>query len=410
MMKMMKRVLLAATVSLLVVNWGHAQEGVTVNTIRLGGVMDLEGRSSGLGQGMKRGIEAALEDQLIGNRRIEFITENDSYTPSKTIEGVNKLVGENIFAMIGNVGTPTAKVALPILAKSDVPAIGFFTGAGLLRPGVGEVVNFRASYVQETAAVIKRALQQGILASEVCAYVQNDAYGMAGVQGIANALESEQGTSEVIDTLNQILGMEGVDPERNGVGPVGVYKRNTFTSKDGYKSLKAWEEKAGTTCKLVVAVGTYNAIARFGGYSRYKGDNWLISAVSFTGAENFQRALNEFGINEGILMTQVVPLRSGAPIIQQARQKLGEDFGYVTLEGFIVGKMWLYYMNQIQGPPSRQAFLDVVKGSITDLGGLTLDFSSDNQGSDFVAVTYLDGEDWESAASKRWSKIFSDQL
>ena len=406
----MKRAMCTAALALLMVNWSHAQEGVTVNTIRLGGVMDLEGRSSGLGQGMKRGIEAALQDQLVGNRRIEFITENDSYTPSKTIEGVNKLVGEDIFAMIGNVGTPTAKVALPILAKAGVPAIGFFTGAGLLRPGVGDVVNFRASYVQETAAVIKRALQQGVLASEVCAYVQNDAYGMAGVQGIANALSPEEGTGEVINTLNQILQMEGTDPERNGVGPVGVYKRNTFTSKDGYRSLKDWEAKAGTQCKLVVAVGTYNAIARFGGYSRYKGDNWLISAVSFTGAENFQRALQEFGINDGILMTQVVPLRSSAPIIQEARQKLGEDFGYVTLEGYVVGKMWLYYMNQIQGPPSREAFLDVVKGSITDLGGLALDFSSDNQGSDFVAVTYLDGENWESAAGKRWNRIFSNQL
>ena len=411
---MKSKLLFGLVASCLVSLSGHSvmaqDDGITVNTIRLGGVMDLEGRSRGLGQGMKRGIEAAIENAVIDGRRIEFVTVNDSYTPSKTVEGVRQLVDSGVFAMIGNVGTPTARVALPELAKAGVPAVGFFTGAGLLRPGVGDVVNFRASYVQETAAVINRAIQQGILPTEVCAYVQNDAYGMAGVRGVSDALRDQGGVGDVLTRLDQILEMEGEAPERNNIGPVGVYKRNTFTSKEGYASLKAWEEQSGTKCRLVVAVGTYNSIARFAGYSRYKGDNWLISAVSFTGADNFQRALAEFGITDGVLMTQVVPLTSNLPIIQEARQALGADFGYVTLEGYIVGKMWLYYMNQIQGLPTREAFLNAVQGSVVDLGGLSLNFSDDNQGSNFVAVTYLEGDGWQSASGQRWDRIFRNQL
>ena len=166
----------------------YAVNGVTETVIRVGGVMDLKGDSRGLGEGMRNGIEAAFEDVTVKGRRLEFTPMNDNYSPPKTVESTVKLLDEGVFIMLGNVGTPTAKVSLPILAEKNVPAVGFFTGAGLLRPGVGDIINFRASYVQETAAVISSALSSGLKATEICAFVQNDAYGMAGVAGIKRAL------------------------------------------------------------------------------------------------------------------------------------------------------------------------------------------------------------------------------
>ena len=59
----------------------EAEPGVTPSTIRIGGVMDLEGVSRGLGLGMKTGIEAAVRGQRVRGRRIEFVTLNDSYPP-----------------------------------------------------------------------------------------------------------------------------------------------------------------------------------------------------------------------------------------------------------------------------------------------------------------------------------------
>lgn len=169
-----------------------AAQGVTGDTIRVAGVMDLEGRSRGLGLGMKRGIEAAFAGQRVRGYRIEYVTLDDSYTPEKTVEATRSLLDQDVFAFVGNVGTPTSKVALPLLAERGVPAVGFFTGAGLLRPGVGDVVNFRASYVQETAEVINKAIDAGVPVTGICAYVQNDAYGMAGVEGIRQALSGRR--------------------------------------------------------------------------------------------------------------------------------------------------------------------------------------------------------------------------
>lgn len=396
----------ALVVALLGASNAMATTGVTPSKIIIGGVMDLQGRSRGLGQGMREGILAAISKAQVDGRSIEYRTLDDSYTPSKTIVATNKLLDEGVFLMMGNVGTPTAKVSLPILAQRGVPAVGFFTGAGILRPGVGDIVNYRASYVQETRKVIDAALEAGAKPEQICAYVQNDAYGMAGVQGIKRALAARPGTGGITKTLDTILSLPGENPDRNDLGPVGVYTRNTFQARPGYMSLKTWEKQQHTRCRLVVTVGTYNAVAQFAGYSRYKGDNWLISAVSFTGADNLRSALKELRIDNNVVMTQVVPLPSSAlPIVQEARAALGDDLGYVSLEGFIVGKMFLTAMDRIKGPITRQSFLDAILGTRMSLGGLDLDFTTDNQGSDLVVPTILRNGQFRPMSEEDWRTL-----
>ncbi len=389
------------------------ETGVTKNSIRIASVLDLNGRSKGLGQGMKAGIQAAIAGQTIQGKSIEYITANDSYTPTKTIEETQNMVDRGVFAMIGNVGTPTAKVSLPILAQNQVPAIGFFTGAGLLRPGVGHINNYRASYVQETAAVISSALDSGIKPDEICAFVQNDAYGMAGVTGIKRALAGvNQLSSSTKEALNKIIGMTGENPNRNGIGPIGVYQRNTNISSPGYKSLKAWEKAQSVQCKLVVTVGAYTAIAKFIEYSRYKGENWLVSAVSFTGAGNLSRALASANIYDGVIMTQVVPpLDSKLEIVQAAKAALGNKFGYVSLEGYIVGKMWLKAMKNIKGDITRKNYLKSINSQQYSLGGVEINFTDDNQGSDLVIMTNLGSDDgFKPIQSQELSNLFNKKI
>ncbi len=386
---------------------GIAGEGVTDEQIVLGTVLDLEGRSQGLGQGMLQGMQAALEGQSVGARRIVLLSANDSYTPTRTVEATRRLMAQGVFLFAGNVGTPTAAVSLPLLASAGIPAVGFFSGAGLLRPGEGDILNFRASYAQETAAVIRKVLGFGVDPLQVCAFVQNDAYGMAGIQGLREALQDEEGMALPLKALRDMLAMEGDDPERNNIGPVGVYTRNTFTARSGYDSLKHWEQQSGKPCRLVVTVGTYEAVGRFIAYARGKGERWLFSAVSFTGADNLLDTLNRFGIEDRVVMTEVTPsaVDSALPIVQEARTALGEQLGQVSLEGYIVGRMVLYGLQSVaeQGlPMERQNFLKVFRGRRFLLGGLPMDFQDDNQGSDFVAVTLLSKGRWVPATDPVW--------
>lgn len=383
--------------------------GVGKTAIRIGGVMALEGPASGLGQNMKAGIDAAVKGATIQGRNIEFVVLNDSYNPPDTIEATRKLLGEGIFAMVGNVGTPTARVALPILAEQKVPAVGFFTGAGLLRPGDGAIINYRASYAQEIAAVIEAALRTGVKPNQVCAFVQNDSFGMAGVTGVIMALGKQPGAAEIIAKLEKILAIPDEDPQRNDVGPVGVYPRNTVLVRDGYKSLKQWEQATGDRCRLVVTVGTYEPIAQFMAYARkLKQEPWIISAVSFTGAESLQEEFRKYGIREDIIMTQVVPaLNSSLPIVETARKALGNRLGYISLEGYIVGKMFLAILDKAGNTPTRERFVEAARGQKFDLDGLTLDFTKDNQGSDFVLLTLLQGDVFTVIEPSQVEKLFT---
>jgi ABC-type branched-subunit amino acid transport system substrate-binding protein len=346
---------------------------------------------------MKAGLEAALVGEKLRGKTINISFENDFYEPSTAEHGTKELIDKGIFLMVGNVGTPTAKATLPILAEHNVPAVGFFTGAALLRPGEGNIINYRASYAQEIKAVVKFALESGLKAREICAYVQNDSYGMAGLAGLKQALIEAEAPNSIIESYEEVLAIQGEAPERNNITSVGVYTRNTPYVKPGYNSLKKWERKTGNRCKLVFTAGSYSNVARFAKHVQEQGETWIISALSFTGADDFQLDLEEYGVKDRIIMTQVVPLlNSPLDIVRQAKAELGEEFSFVSLEGYIVGKMILKILQDIPGNLTRENFLAQMSKSKFNLGGLLIDFTKDgNQGSNLVIVSYLTPSGYE---------------
>ena len=65
----------------------------------------------------------------------------------------------------------------------------------------------------------------------------------------------------------------------------------------------------------------------------------------------------------------------------------------MSLESYIVGKLFVTIMQAIDGPLTRDNFLKAVKRQPYDIGGVKVDFTTDNQGSDFVQATVLrDGQ------------------
>ena len=387
-----------------------AETGITDKTIRLGSVLALRGKAKGLGLGMKNGLEAAFKGERVQGRTFELLFENDFYEPSKAIQATNTLIQKNIFLMIGNVGTPTAAVTLPILAKENIPSVGFFTGAGILRPGQGgPIANYRASYIQETAAVIENARMHGVKSEEICAYVQDDKYGDSGLQGIRIALGKANAPQQMLESLDALLQMSGNGESRNNRGLVGFYRRNTTKVLEGYRSLKNWEKKTGYTCKLVITVGAYANIAQFVRNAQKNGENWIISAVSFTGADNFMNDLKRYKSVQKIIMTQVVPLLdSNLPIVKEAKEKLTKkDFGFVSLEGFIVGKMTIEILKNIQGDLTRENFIKQVKATKMNLGGLEIDFTTNGyQGSNLVILSYPTIKDgYQVVSEKVWKTL-----
>lgn len=371
--------------------WSRAEEtGITDKTIRIGATIPLEGDYKVYGLAMKQGMESALAGQTVQKHQIEWVVINDFYDPTKAVEAAKKLINQGIFAMVNSFGSPTTRAVLPLLAENKVPAFGFYTGAAFTGPG--DVLNFRASYAREVETVVDAALAAGFKPTEVCAYAQNDAYGMGGVKGFRAALAKQPGAEQIVAKVDQILNMPGDNPERNGIGPVGVYQRDTVAAREGYQSLKKWEAASGNRCRLVATTAVYDPAAAFMGYARYKGETWIFSSPSPAAGSRLATMIKEHGITDKVIATQIVPSPdSSLPVVMDARKALGGNLDYVSLESYIVGKLFVTIMQAIEGPLTRENFLKAARRQIYDIGGVKVDFTTDNQGSDFVLFTVLRG-------------------
>ncbi|MEM7594324.1 MAG: ABC transporter substrate-binding protein [Cyanobacteria bacterium P01_A01_bin.83] len=378
--------------------------GVTKKKIHLGSVLVLQGQDEAIGNGMRLGIEAALAGERVQGRSLEISFKNDYYEPASARQATLELLEEeDIFLALGNVGTPTAKLTLPILTQHNIPAVGFFTGARLLRENASPlIVNYRASYEQEIATVIKMALAAGVTPEEVCAYIQNDSYGLDALENLKQTLAQAGASKEIIAGYDQVLQATGDYPsgtlrDRNNIGPVGIYTRNTLKSEPGYNSLKNWESQSGNKCKLVVTAATYRNLTYFAKKSQEEANKWIISALSFTGADELRWDLSEYNVTEGVIMTQVVPLlNSELPIVKSARSALGKNLGVISLEGYVVGKMVLKILRDIPGELTTENFLQQVQKSRFNLGGIPIDFTDgDNQGADLIIVSQIKPEGFQ---------------
>ena len=136
--------------------------GVTDSEIRFGISAPFSGAAKELGQNMKLGIEAAFRVANakggVHGRQLRLIAADDGYEPARTALTMKRLYeGDQVFGVVGNVGTPTAVVGLPYALERKMLFFGAFTGAGLLRsdPPDRYVFNYRASYAEETEATVQ---------------------------------------------------------------------------------------------------------------------------------------------------------------------------------------------------------------------------------------------------------------
>ena len=203
---------------------------------------------------------------------------------------------------------------------------GAFTGAGVLRrdPPDRYVFNYRASYAEETAAIVHYLLTvRGVKPDEIAVFAQQDGYGKAGFSGVAKALRKA-----------------GFDAKR--IVRVG-YARNSMDLDAAVNGLLAHKAQI----KAVVMVPTYRQAAVFVKRVRDQGLNPIFTSVSFVDSNAFAEALRELGPKyaDGVIVTQVVPFfGSGATGVLEYRERLARYFpaeqpGFVSLEGYIVARV-----------------------------------------------------------------------
>ena len=67
--------------------------------------------------------------------------------------------------------------------------------------------------------------------------------------------------------------------------------------------------------------------------------------------------------------------------------------GFVTLEGYLVGRLVVEALKRVDGEPTREKLLDAIGAAPFDLGGVKLSYGpAKNQGSDQVFFTILQAD------------------
>src|SRR5262249_44161093 len=117
---------------------GLVVRGVTDDSITLGMSAAFSGPSRELGNRMKLGLETAFaainDDGGVARRKLRLLALDDGYEGVRALANVRELIDERgVFAIIGDVGTPTAQQVLPYVLAHKRILFGAFTGAAILR-------------------------------------------------------------------------------------------------------------------------------------------------------------------------------------------------------------------------------------------------------------------------------------
>lgn len=369
------------------------------------------GPSRSLGIELYRGSRAYF-DQVNGHggvhgRQLVLKAYDDAYDPTRAIRNTIRLVEEDqAFVLFNYVGTPTVTRVLPLVKQYDsLPMLLFFPFTGAepqRRPPYQEYVfNLRASYLDETAAIVERMLALG--RERIAVFYQADAYGRAGWEGVRKALREN-----------------GLD-----IHAEATYRRGFDFSEDLHEQV---EILSTASPDAIVAVCAYAACAALVRDARNAGLAVPIVNLSFSGSEAMAdlltRAEQASGIDYGghLITSQVVPsyqdlslaavaeyraaMEALGPVLPEAADATDyapKPFSFISLEGYLNARLLVAVLERLGPSADRGALREAAEqlGEV-DLGvGRTLSFGPDrHQASSAVFFTTLrDGhfvplEDW----------------
>jgi ABC-type branched-subunit amino acid transport system substrate-binding protein len=355
-------------------------------------VFGMSGPFSGPARELGRDLEAGIQTCFhqvndaggIGGWHLKLVALDDGYDPDRALANMHELFDKHRAAgVVGNVGTPTGQKVLPYVVDHDLLFFGAFTGAKFLRrnPPDRLVFNYRASYDEETAALVKYLLDVRKIAPEALAvFAQQDAYGDAGFEGVARTFRQR-----------------GLDPDKTlRVG----YVRNSLDVTAAVDGVLA---RPGI--RAVVMVPTYQPAARFIQRVKSARPDMIFGNVSFVGSTALAEELRELtgGVTtgEGVIVTQVVPpVSSNSAAVSHYRDLAKRYFpsqrpSFVSLEGFIAASILVEGLRRA-GPTAKTDELVAALESIKDLDlgiGTHLGFApSEHQASHKVWGTVIDAE------------------
>jgi len=403
--------------------------------IQLGMTGPFQGPSQDLGTEMRRGILAMLKRVNdrggIFGRPVMLTSLNDNYDPMQARKNAEVLLDveqnvadpdspdrrgkDSVFALIGNIGTPTMLETAPLATKNRVLYFAPFTGSQrYLRDNTNSpyVYNYRAGYFDETEAMVDYLAnyrQPRVISSppadsyrRVLAFTQKDSYGDAGYEGLVQAYNKlaplpQPDSSQANPSIARIY------YDRENVQSVEPAIAKTAEMLSGILG-----DGSSRQSVAIVMVDTYLPGNKFirGVKDWLNQDAARASAldvvflnVSFVGSDSLAAALTSApeiyldvrdgsrrAYAEGVMVTQVVPYYDTQSVaVSEYRADMaaldGGTHTFTSLEGYVVARLFVKAL-ELNGPSlDTESFRGTLDNSMSnvDIGiGTRLSFSSTN--------------------------------
>lgn len=376
--------LLAFWLALLPVATPAAETGISDTTIVFGQSACFSGPNRQLGFNYRAGIRAALQEANrrggVNGRTLRLISLDDAYEPDQAAANAERFASENdVFAVIGGVGTPTAKRIAPVLKTAKIPFVGPFTGAAFLRNArrFPNVVNLRAGYLDETRVLVDHILRKrgkkrfGII-------YQDDAFGRSVLKNYKSVLDGK------------------------GIPILGktAFSRNTHAVQASLFAL------AKADLDAIMIVGAYASNSEIINLAHSLGHRYIMANLSFVLSYELKKRID--APSDRILVSEVMPDADGTGmrVVRSFQRALGAmgaasgeqdgKFGVneVSLEGYILGRFAIEVLERMGETLTREHFLQqaLTSGPIA-IDDWTLAFEpGTNTGSRYVRLIDLGGD------------------
>lgn len=349
-----------------------ATSGVTATSVRFGMSSPMTGTAGAYGRQMKQGVEAAFAEVNaaggIHGRRLELTALDDGYETANAVANAKRLIDdEHVFALLSFYGSTPTTAVLPVLSARRVPLIGTVSGAESLRAPVNPYMfNIRASYADETAAIVKNLTT--VRLQRIAVLYQDDAFGLSGLNGVTAALS------------------------RYGLRPVA----QASVPRNSVDVDKAVMEIAKAAPQAVVMVTLSLPSAAFVRKMHAVGLSPFFVALSPVGADHLIAELGDQQAR-GIQVAQVVPYPWGTrtEIVRQYQKALTAftgkaEYSYYGMEGYINARVAIAALVRCGAKPTQEELVAALRMRPIDLGGYRVDFEpNSNEGSRYVEISVI---------------------
>jgi len=363
---------LLSSAALLLASAAFGADGVTDSHIKFGMSSPLSGPTGAYGRQMKEGIEACFARVNaaggVAGRKLDLVALDDGYETEPAVANARRLVNqEKVFALMGFYGSSPTAAVLPVLDEAGVPLIGTISGAEALRKPVNRhMFHLRASYGDETAAIIKNLTTVGI--QRVAVLYQDDGFGKAGLKGVNDALAA-----------HKLTPVASASVARNSVDVAAAVA--TIAKSDA---------------QAVVMVTLYRPTAEFVKQMRAAGASPFFVALSPVGTDQLIAELGPDN-TRGIQVSQVIPYPWGDKIevVREYKKALAAhnknaQFSYYGLEGYLNAKLVIAALERAGANPTRERLMAALRSGPFNLDGYRVNFAQgSNSGSSYVEISVV---------------------